>query len=435
MLYFLLRQLYSLLFLAAIPFIYIQKLIRSRHNPGYRQHWCERFGFCPLRAKNSIWIHAVSVGENIAIAPLIKKLHQHHDNTIIITVMTPTGRDQIARLYADMPRIQCCYLPYDIGVFMWFFLNRIKPKIGIIMETELWPNLLHSCRKRQIPVILNNARLSLKSKKGYAKIRFILPYMFDAITQLNAQTETDAERFIDLGMEAWKITVTGNIKYDFTTPHDLLSKATQLRDCFGNRPVWIAASTRAGEDEIILDAHKQLKEKFQNALLILVPRHPERFDLVFNLSQARGFSTQRRTKCLDNTVIDNDVFIGDTLGELMLYYAASDVTFVGGSLSGNGGHNTLEPAALSKPVLSGPSTYNFSEPTAHLCDANAMTVIHNSQEIADCLIDFFTHPDTIRQKGNAALAVFTQNKGALEKQYRIIKTILNDIATIKSNTK
>ncbi|WP_119329067.1 lipid IV(A) 3-deoxy-D-manno-octulosonic acid transferase [Cysteiniphilum halobium] len=423
MIYTLIRFIYSVLFCLSLPFISINKLIRSCKNKGYRQRVRERFGFTPFKVSESIWVHSVSMGESIAIAPLIKKLAVSYPHEIfVITTMTPTGSAQVQKLYRDFDNIKHSYIPYDISHFLKRFIKRTHPKLCLIMETEIWPNLLAQCSKYKIPVVLINARLSQKSAMGYAKIGFIMRHMLKQISHISAQSEGDARRFIQLGMSENKISVDGNIKYDFPIAHDLLKSAQNLRQRFAKKYIWIAASTHQGEDEIILDAHRKLLQMLPDALLILVPRHPERFDQVAELIKANNFIYSRRS--LDQYDSNSDVYLGDTMGEMMLLYAMSDIAFVGGSFVDNGGHNMLEPAALAKPIISGPSVFNFALVAEKLQTQQALSFVNDSTSLAKQLHLLFSNPEIAQAQGNAALTVFQQNKGALDKQFSIIKGFL-----------
>lgn len=423
MIYTFIRLIYSLLFCLSLPFISVKKLIRSRKNKGYRQRIRERFGFTPFKVDESIWIHSVSMGESIAIAPLVKKLSAHYPyKTFVITTMTPTGSAQVQKLYQDVDNIKHSYIPYDLPCFLKRFIKRTHPKLCIIMETEIWPNLLAQCKKCAIPTILINARLSQKSAHGYAKISFIMRHMLKQISHISAQSNDDAQRFIDLSMPAHKVSIDGNLKYDVAIAGSLLTEAQTLRERFAKKHIWIAASTHQGEDEIILNAHRNLLQILPDVLLILVPRHPERFNQVAELIKAHKFSYSRRS--LDQYNKSDDVYLGDTMGEMMLLYAASDIAFVGGSFVQNGGHNMLEPAALAKPTLSGPSVFNFALVAEKLQANQALTLVNNSDELTKQLQMLCNNPQAAKTQGNAALTVFQQNKGALDKQFSIIKGFL-----------
>lgn len=413
------RYFYTILFYLALPCFFLRLLWRSRHNAQYRQRWAERLGFCPYRLQNTIWVHAVSVGETLAAVPLIKALLARYPQyPLLVTTMTITGA---ARVHAALgEQVKHAYIPYDTPGAVVRFLKRIQPSIAIIMETELWPNLFSACQQRGIPIILTNARLSPKSQAGYQRISTLTRQMLLAIRIIAAQSSADAQRFIELGMPKERIAVTGNIKFDMEIPADLLARADTLRVELGqDRLVWIAASTHEGEEAIILAAHKQIRQNFPHALLLLVPRHPERFDTVALLAQQQGYDIVRRsqaTPCAMRTA----VYIGDTMGELLLLYAASDVAFVGGSLIARGGHNLLEPAMLSKPVLSGPSLFNFSAISDMLAVTNALTKVHDAQTLADAVQGLFQDPALRQQQGTKAYAVVEANRGALAKQLACI---------------
>ena len=356
------RTLYTLLFHLGLPLVAIRLWLRARKAPAYARRIGERFALnLPTLQPGGIWVHAVSVGESIAAAPMIRELLKRYPQLpITVTCMTPTGSERIQALFANEPRIQHCYLPYDLPWAAARFLNRVQPKLAVIMETELWPNHIHQCAKRGIPVALANARLSARSAKGYGRFARLTRPMLEEMSLIAVQTETEAERFRQLGARPECVEVTGSIKFDLTIDPQLLVDARELREQWQAlaRPVWIAASTHEGEDEIVLAAHRQLLGHYPNALLMLVPRHPERFNQVFELCQREGFATVRRSSG-EPVTASTQVMLGDTMGELLFLYALADTAFVGGSLVPNGGHNLLEPAALAKPVLSGPICSTF----------------------------------------------------------------------------
>ena len=423
MTYQIIRFFYSFLFSLSLPFIIIKKLIRSRKNKGYRQRMTERFGFVSFRLKKSIWIHSVSMGESIAIAPLVKKLAQTYpDHHFIVTTMTPTGSMQVLKLYADFSNIKHSYIPYDIPVLLKCFIRRVNPQLCIIMETEIWPNLLAVCTNKAIPVILLNARLSQKSANAYAKISFRKQKMLNQFSHISTQSFDDAKRFSALGMPEEKISIDGNVKYDFPIASDLLLNANKLRKTFNKKIIWIAASTHQGEDEIIIKAHQSILAKHPDTLLILVPRHPERFNQVAQLIQAQQLPFSRRGGKQSTQNID--VYLADTMGEMMLLYAASDIAFIGGSFVNTGGHNMLEPAALAKPILSGESIFNFAQIAQKLQERDALVLVANENELTVELLELIEQPNKAQQMGDAALAVFNQNKGALNKQFTLVKGYL-----------
>ncbi|MBD9501502.1 lipid IV(A) 3-deoxy-D-manno-octulosonic acid transferase [Pseudomonas sp. BGr12] len=410
------RTLYTLLFHLGLPLVALRLFLRSRKAPAYAQRVGERFALgLPALKPGGIWVHAVSVGESIAAAPMIRALMQRHpDLPITVTCMTPTGSERIRALFGD--QVQHCYLPYDLPWAAARFLDRAQPVLGVIMETELWPNHIHQCAKRGIPVALANARLSERSARGYARFAGLTRPMLEEMSWIAVQTETEAERFRQLGARPDCVSVTGSIKFDLTIDPELLARASDLRSQWQalQRPVWIAASTHAGEDEIILAAHRQLLEKHPDALLILVPRHPERFNPMFELCSREGLRTLRRSTG-EQVKADTQVLLGDTMGELLFLYALADVAFVGGSLVPNGGHNLLEPAALGKPVLSGPHLFNFLEIAAQLREVGALREVADAPSLAVAVAALWDEPASAERMADAGLGVMRANQGALER--------------------
>jgi 3-deoxy-D-manno-octulosonic-acid transferase len=371
----------------------------------------------PTMKPGGIWVHAVSVGESIAAAPMIRALLQRYPQLpITVTCMTPTGSERIQAMFATEPRIQHCYLPYDLPCAAKRFLDRVRPKLAVIMETELWPNHIHQCAKRGIPVALANARLSERSAKGYGRFGKLTGPMLAEMSLFAVQTEAEAQRFRDLGARAETVAVTGSIKFDLTIDPQLLQRASELRSQWQaqERPVWIAASTHDGEDEVVLAAHRRLLADHPDALLILVPRHPERFDSVFGLCQKQGFATVRRSSG-EPVGAGTSVLLGDTMGELLFLYALADSAFVGGSLVPNGGHNLLEPAALAKPVLSGPHLFNFLEIAAQLRSAGALQEVEDAEGLALAIQRLFELPRDAQRMAEAGLKVMRSNQGALQR--------------------
>lgn len=409
------RTLYSLLLQLALPLILLRLAWRARRAPAYRQRVGERFAFgLPALRLGGIWVHAVSVGESIAAVPLIRALQARHPELpITVTCMTPTGSERIRALFGD--RVQHCYLPYDLPWAASRFLDQLQPRLAVIMETELWPNHVRQCARRGIPVALANGRLSARSARGYGRFPGLTGPMLAELSWLAVQTAAEAERFRALGARPETVAVTGSIKFDLAVDPELPARAAALRVQWGaaDRPVWIAASTHAGEDEIVLAAHRQLLARFPAALLILVPRHPERFDAVFELCRRQGFATVRRSG--GSAVGARDaVLLGDSMGELQFLYALADCAFVGGSLVQNGGHNLLEPAALGKPVLSGPHLFNFLEIAARLREAGALREAGDAAALATEVARLWADPACAGDMGRAALAVLQANRGALE---------------------
>ncbi|UUT13261.1 lipid IV(A) 3-deoxy-D-manno-octulosonic acid transferase [Pseudomonas zeae] len=412
------RTLYTALFYLGLPLVAIRLWLRARKAPAYARRIGERFSYgMPTLQPGGIWVHAVSVGESIAAAPMIRALLQRYPQLpITVTCMTPTGSERIQALFANEPRIQHCYLPYDLPCAAARFLDRVQPKLAVIMETELWPNHIHQCAKRGIAVALANGRLSERSAKGYGRFGKLTAPMLAEMSLFAVQTEAEAQRFRDLGARPETVEVTGSIKFDLTIDPQLLQRAADLRGQWQalERPVWIAASTHEGEDEVILDAHRRLLTNHPDALLILVPRHPERFNSVFELCQREGFATVRRSTGA-NVDAQTSVLLGDTMGELLFLYALADSAFVGGSLVANGGHNLLEPAALAKPVISGPHLFNFLDIAAQLREAGALAEVDDAEGLALEVQRLFELPRDAQRMADAGLAVMRRNQGALQR--------------------
>ncbi|MFT0865038.1 lipid IV(A) 3-deoxy-D-manno-octulosonic acid transferase [Pseudomonas sp. CAM1A] len=421
------RTLYTLLFHLGLPLVALRLFLRGRKAPAYRARIAERFacGLPPMR-QGGIWVHAVSVGESIAAAPLVRALlKQYPDLPITLTCMTPTGSERIRALFDGEPRVQHCYLPYDLPWAAGRFLDHVRPRLGIIMETELWPNHIHQCARRGIPVALANARLSERSARGYARFAGLTRPMLEEMSLIAVQTETEAERFRSLGARQACVQVTGSIKFDLKVDDQLMPSARQLREQWGasERPIWIAASTHDGEDGLILEAHRQLLSVHSDALLLLVPRHPERFAAVHELC-AGQFSTVRRSTG-DAVTAQTQVLLGDTMGELLFLYALADIAFVGGSLVPTGGHNPLEPAALALPVLMGPHVFNFLEISAMLREAGALQQVDDAEGLAAAVRRLVELPQDARRMGEAGRAVMQANQGALQRLLDGLGRLLN----------
>ncbi|QZP27310.1 lipid IV(A) 3-deoxy-D-manno-octulosonic acid transferase [Pseudomonas mosselii] len=411
------RTLYTLLFHLGLPLVALRLFLRGRKAPAYRARIAERFA-CQLPAmrQGGIWVHAVSVGESIAAAPMVRALlKQYPDLPITLTCMTPTGSERIRAMFEGEPRVQHCYLPYDLPWTAGRFLDHVRPRLGIIMETELWPNHIHQCARRGIPVALANARLSERSARGYARFAGLTRPMLEEMSLIAVQTETEAERFRTLGARDECVQVTGSIKFDLKVEDQLPPRASALREQWAarQRPVWIAASTHDGEDALVLEAHRELLKVHSDALLILVPRHPERFAAVHELC-AGQFTTVRRSNG-DTVTAQTQVLLGDTMGELLFLYALADIAFVGGSLVATGGHNPLEPAALALPVLMGPHVFNFLEISAMLREAGALQQVDDAEGLAGAVRRLVELPQDARRMGEAGRAVMQANQGALQR--------------------
>ncbi|MBK1672496.1 3-deoxy-D-manno-octulosonic acid transferase [Ectothiorhodospira shaposhnikovii] len=408
------RVLYSLILYLITPLVLARLLLRSRANPDYRHRWGERLGWAPrLPDRPRLWVHAVSVGEVAAAAVLVAGLRRRFPgHAILITTTTPTGSAEVIRRFGNS--VEHCYLPYDLPDGVARFLARARPERLLVMETELWPNLYRACARRGIPVMVVNARLSARSARGYARIRPLVRQTLAQVSGIAARGEEDARRFLALGARPDQVRVSGNIKYDLTLSDDLIQAAATLRAQVGERPVWIAASTHAGEDEQVLAAHRHLLSRWPGALLILVPRHPERFDAVTALCRAQGFTVMHRSAGLPPKVGDA-VWLGDTMGELMQLYGVASVAFVGGSLVPTGGHNPLEPAAHGVVVVTGPQVFNFTEVYQALERAGGMCRVVDADGLAEAVSALWADPSARRAMTTAARRVLDENRGAVER--------------------
>ncbi|WP_368879692.1 lipid IV(A) 3-deoxy-D-manno-octulosonic acid transferase [Proteus terrae] len=408
-----LLRLYQVLLYLIQPLIWLRLLLRSRKAPAYRKRWGERYGFCKGKAvPQGILLHSVSVGETLAAVPLVRALRHHYpDLPITVTTMTPTGSERVRSAFGD--DVYHVYLPYDLPGSVNRFLKTVDPKLVIIMETELWPNLISKLHQRKIPLIIANARLSERSAAGYQKLGSFVKTMLQKITLIAAQNQEDGERFIELGLKRSHLHVTGSLKFDISVTPELAARAVALRRQWAaHRPVWIATSTHEGEEAIILETHKKLLTQFPQLLLILVPRHPERFPKAEQLTREAGLKyTLRSTDAVPDA--QTQVVIGDTMGELMLLYGIADLAFVGGSLVERGGHNPLEAAAHAIPVIMGPHTFNFKNICAKLDQAEGLITVTDSESMATAIASLLNDEDYRRYYGRHAVEVLHENQGAL----------------------
>ena len=402
------HPIYSALVLVLLPWAVLHLLWRARRQPEYLRHWAERFGFFAAKpAAPVIWIHAVSVGETRAAQPVVAALRARYpDHAIVMTHMTPTGRQTSVELFGDS--ITRCYLPYDTPWGGRRFLQHFAPRLGVIMETELWPNLLASAAALGIPVHLVNARLSARSARRYARWPTLSAQALGHLTGICAQTAADAERLAALGGE--RITLTGNVKFDIEMPEPMLALGAALRARCGPRPVWLAASTREGEEPLILDAWHKV-DASGTALLVIVPRHPQRFDEVAKLVAARGLALQRRS-AEEAVAAGTQVLLGDSMGEMFAYYAMADVAFIGGSLLDYGSQNLIEACAVGTPVLVGPSTRNFAEAAAGATACGAALAIRDAEELVAQVSALLPDAARRRQMGEAGREFAARHRGA-----------------------
>jgi 3-deoxy-D-manno-octulosonic-acid transferase len=435
-----LRIIYSWLIRAAAPFAFAQVLWRGFGDRGYRQGLLERFGFGrALSASGSIWLHAVSLGEMSAAAPLARALLMRYPQfPLVITTATPAGRARAQALFADatnagfQPDIR--YLPYDTPGAVRRFLARIQPGLAVIMETELWPNLLRECERRKVPVFLAGARLSAKSVSRYRRFGGLFSAVFTPNVIVAAQTADDAERFRAIGAPADQTHVVGNVKFDLAVDAGLIEAGRRLRTAYGAaRSVWAAGSTHAGEEEQVLDAHALLLADRPDSLLLLAPRHRDRFAAVAALLTVRGVNFTRRSDMAQRGDMarvdaaapsDASVLLVDTIGELAALYASADVAFVGGSLVPIGGHNLLEPAALSVPVLTGPSHFNAKDIALLLLERGAALQVADAQSLAAVLLRLFDRPDERRRMGNIGKDIVDSNRGSVARLLALIEQAL-----------
>jgi 3-deoxy-D-manno-octulosonic-acid transferase len=355
------RTFYSAVFYLIIPFILLRLLWRGIKAPDYRLRWRERFAFYDKNhPQGVIWFHAVSVGEAEALFPLVRRLQQQFPQIkLLITTTTPTGSARVRAVLGQT--VEHVYLPYDTPDAVGRFMQCFKPVLAVIMETEIWPNLFTYCGDNNIPLYVINARLSEKSARGYQKIPSLIYPVIAKVKQIAAQTEEDAERFIACGAKPEQVITVGNIKFDLEIAEHIIDEGKRLKTTvFKDRFVWIVASTHKGEEQIFLDVYQQLKPKIPELLLVIVPRHPERFAEVSTLCSQNTLAVVTRTSDQPCN-LDTDVYLADTMGELKMLYAAADVAFVGGSMVSVGGHNLLEASAIGVPVLFGSYMANFKE--------------------------------------------------------------------------
>ena len=406
------RYFYTLLFSLLLPFALLKLAYRGIKAPAYWKGWLERLGFFPHVLKRKVvWVHAVSVGEVQAATPFIKAIkEQLVEYSVVVTTTTPTGRAQLSKTFGDSVNIG--YLPYDLPWAVALFLKRIRPSVAVIMETELWPNLFYQCHQKQIPLMIANARLSPRSIRGYKRIQAFVVQVLADVDCIAAQSEDDAQRFIAIGAVPDRVMVTKNIKFDLLPQQQNEALVQAFRSALGaGKKVWIAASTHEGEDELVLQAYAQVIKSQPETVLLLVPRHPERFNAVASLAQRSGFNITRRSESkLGNP--NTQVFIGDSMGEMMFFYQVSDVAFVGGSLVPTGGHNILEPASVAVPSIVGPHTFNFKEITEVMLEAGAVDQVSSAEELLEKVSSLLLDERQAQQMGSYGYAVVEQNRGA-----------------------
>ncbi|WP_437889114.1 lipid IV(A) 3-deoxy-D-manno-octulosonic acid transferase [Phytobacter sp. V91] len=416
--------LYTLLLYLIQPLVWLRLLLRSRKAPAYRKRWAERYGFCRNKVKpDGILLHSVSVGETLAAVPLVRALrHRYPTLPITVTTMTPTGSERALSAFGK--DVHHVYLPYDLPGSMRRFLDTVRPKLVIVMETELWPNMISALHTRKIPLVIANARLSERSAKGYGRLGKLMRRLLSKITLMAAQTQEDGDRFLQLGLKRSQLAVTGSLKFDISVTPELAARAITLRRQWApRRKVWIATSTHDGEETIILAAHRKLLETFPDLLLILAPRHPERFPDACEMARKCNFSFITRSSG-EIPSGSTQVVIGDTMGELMMLYGIADIAFVGGSLVERGGHNPLEAAAHALPVLMGPHTFNFKDICARLQAADGLITVTDADSMAKEIATLLTDEDYRLWCGRHAVEVLHQNQGALSRLLQLLQPYL-----------
>lgn len=406
------RLLYGFLLLLARPLVRLRLAYRARRDPAYGERIQERFARLPEGLpRGGIWFHTVSAGETIAAAPIILALTDRHpDVPVLVTTMTPTGSAQVARLLDD--RVAHCYAPYDFPVVLERFFDQLDPKLLVLMETELWPNMLREAERRGVPALLVNARLSERSARGYARIGALTRSMLESLRFIACQYPDHAERFLALGAPDDRVGALGSVKFDVRLPGDHAARVRALRERWGllNRPVWIAGSTHPGEEEVVLAAHQTLKAQFPELLLILVPRHPERRGEVGTLIDQAGFSQAWMSEV--DAPTGRDVVLGDTMGELLYLYGLAQVAFLGGSLVSVGGHNPIEAAVCEVPLIMGPETFNFPDVVAAFGEAGCLHLIADAASLATQVAGYLSDEAGRQAVGAEAAAVVARNRGA-----------------------
>jgi len=407
-----------------VPAVLVRLVLRGLRNRGYWHRWGERFGFVARLSDGPVWVHAVSVGEVRAAVPLVAALEQRYPGRrILVTTMTPTGSAQVRELFGI--RVAHCYVPYDLSSAVRRFLDRTQPRIALIMETELWPNLFHICAARAMPIVVANVRMSEKSMCRYRRFAAFTRATFAHVRLFAAQSEADATRLRKLGADSERVHVTGNMKFEINPPASLRERAEALRRQWGaQRPVWIAASTREGEDELVLEQLRLLKRQLPRLLLVLVPRHPERFTNVARLCRRADFAVALRSERHAVLAPEVDILVGDTMGELPLLYAAADVAFVGGSLVPTGGHNLLEPAAAGVAVVFGPHMFNFAEIARLTCERGAGRQVRDSAEMGAAVAAYLGNANLRFNAGEAGRKMVEENRGALERTLALVDPLL-----------
>jgi 3-deoxy-D-manno-octulosonic-acid transferase len=418
-----LRLLYILIAYLLAPIVAGTMLMRGFRDRSYWRNFSERFGFGERLPTRGIWVHAVSVGEVQAAAPLVQALLQRYPSLpLVLTTVTPTGADRARALFKDRVRVR--YIPYDLPGSVARFFNRVNPRLAIVLETELWPNLYNACGRRRIPLILASARISPKSVGRYRRLTGLFREALSHGISIAAQSPADAERFRSIGANPARTHVVGNIKFDFSLPDDMPQRGAELRKLLGEgRKVWIAGSTHAGEEELVLLAHAAVRARHPDALLVLVPRHTPRFADVASALARTGKKFVTRSSGA-RVPPDAEVYLLDTLGELLAFYAAADVAFVAGSLVPIGGHNLLEPAALAKPAITGPHNFNSQDIADLLVQQGAAQIVPDAGALGELVADWLADPAECARRGTIGRAAVEANRGAVARLVQLIDPLL-----------
>jgi 3-deoxy-D-manno-octulosonic-acid transferase len=415
---------YVLLTWLALPFVVATEAWKSVHNPESRGRLAQRLGYVKaLPRPGCLWVHAVSVGEVQAAASLVQALRARHvELPVVLSTVTPTGAQRARTLFGDA--VRHCYLPFDTPGTMRRFLDRVQPRLAVMLETEIWPVLYRELGRRRVPLVMASARLSARSVDRYRRAGSLIRETLADGVVIGAQSATDAERFRAIGAPPDRIHVTGNVKLDLQIPQAAIDAGREFRRRLGpNRPVWIAGSTHEGEEDAALAAHAAARARHPEALLIIVPRHPQRFEAVRAELRRRGVKFAQRSSGGEPAAAD-EVFLLDTLGELQAFYAAADVAFVGGTLVPVGGHNLLEPAVLGLPVLAGPHTHNAAEIAQLLADSGALTIVRSGEELAQAVSSYLDDPARAAEAGERGRAAVEQSRGAVDRLVAMIEPLL-----------
>ena len=419
---------YRLVLYLLFPVVILRLLGRGFRNRNYWSRWSERFGFIPenRRGPYRAWVHAVSVGEVKAASPILEILLENFEGQpVLVTTMTPTGAMEVEQLFGH--RVDHLYLPYDYPGVIRRFLKLTAPQVAIIMETEIWPNLIEACFQQKLPVVYTNVRLSERSFQGYRRFGRLTGQALSRVDRFAVQSSVDAERIIALGAEPTQVTVTGSVKFDIRRPASIREVAEALRRELGwERNIWVAGSTHEGEEEQLLEAYRQLHLRFPDLLLVIVPRHPERFTQAYRLAKKGGFEVRRHSEQRGALKESIQIYIGDTMGELAVFLAAADVAFIGGSLVATGGHNILEVSAAGVPVIFGPYMFNFQEIATITLDHNAGVQVKDGGELADRVGDYLSDPESRDRAGEAGRKMVEENRGAVERVLAVLEPYLHD---------